>query len=104
MNAGLKAQRRSALAALDAVAGWCYESFMTLAEIRDRYKGKWVLIEYRELDRDLEVVDGDVVAVADSKEQIYAKQLTIEGKNLAIEYCGEWPTDLAVMFWLPVTR
>jgi hypothetical protein len=77
---------------------------MTLAEIRDRYKGRWVLIEFRELDGNLEVVDGDVVAVADSKEQIYAKQLTIEGKNLAIEYCGEWPTDLAVMLWLPVTR
>ncbi|MGD0946613.1 MAG: hypothetical protein ABSA52_04210 [Candidatus Binatia bacterium] len=77
---------------------------MTLAEIRDCYNGKWVLIECRELDRNLDVVDGDVVAVADSKEEIYAKQLTIEGKNLAIEYCGEWPTDLAVMFWLPATR
>ena len=75
---------------------------MTLAEIGERYKGKWVLIECRELDRNLEVVDGDIVAVADSKEEIYTKQLTIEGKNLAIEYCGEWPTDIAVMFPVPV--
>jgi hypothetical protein len=77
---------------------------MTLAEIRERYKGKWVLIEYHELDRNLEVVDGDVIAVADSKEDIYARQLPVEGKSLAIRYCGEWPTDVAVMFWLQPTH
>ena len=74
---------------------------MTLAEIRECYKGKWVLIEYHELDRNLEVVDGDVIAVADSKEDIYGKLLThADAKNTAIRYCGEWPTDVAVMFWL----
>ena len=74
---------------------------MTLAEIREHYKGKWVLIEFRELDRNLEVVQGDVIAVAESKEAIYGKQLTVSGKNLAIRYCGEWPTDIGVMFCLP---
>jgi hypothetical protein len=74
---------------------------MTLTEIRERYKGKWVLIEFHELDRNLEVVDGDVIAVANSKEEIYGKLLT-EGreKDTAIEYCGDWPTDIAVMFCL----
>lgn len=47
-------------------------------------------------------MDGEVIATADSKEAIYGKLLT-EGreKNTAIEYCGEWPTDIAVMFCLP---
>ena len=78
---------------------------MTLAEIRERYKGKWVLIEFHELDRNLEVVDGDVIAVGSSKEEIYGKLLT-EGreKNTAIEYCGDWPTDIAVMFCLRSLR
>lgn len=74
---------------------------MTLAQIREAYKGKWVLIEYRELDRDLEVVEGDVIAEAQTKEDIYKLLLTVgPGKNTAIEYCGDWPTDTAVMFWL----
>jgi hypothetical protein len=74
---------------------------MTLAKIRELYKGKWVLIEFHQLDRNLEVIDGDVIAVADSKEEIYGKLLThSDGKNTAIRYCGEWPTDIAVMFWL----
>lgn len=74
---------------------------MTLAQIREAYNGKWVLIEYRELDRDLEVIDGDVIAEAQTKEEIYEQLLKVgPGKNTAIEYCGDWPTDTAVMFWL----
>jgi hypothetical protein len=41
---------------------------MTLAEICEQYKGKWVLIEYHELDRNLEVVEGDVIAEAPTKD------------------------------------
>ncbi|MGD0948533.1 MAG: hypothetical protein ABSA52_13995 [Candidatus Binatia bacterium] len=78
---------------------------MTLAEIRERYKGKWVLIAYHQLDENLEVVEGDVIADAGSKEDIYGKLLTVgRGKNTAIRYCGEWPTDIAVMFWLTSSR
>jgi len=70
---------------------------MTLAEICEQYKGKWVLIEYHELDRNLEVVEGDVIAEAPTKEQIYGKLLTVgRTKNTAIRYCGEWPTDIAM--------
>jgi len=78
---------------------------MTLAQIREAYKGKWVLIEYKELDRNLEVVEGDVIAEAATKKEIYKLQLTVgPGKKLAIEYCGEWPTDEAVMFCLRRSR
>lgn len=78
---------------------------MTLAEIRECYQGKWVLIAYHGLDRNLEVIEGDVVAVADSKEEIYGKLLSVGlDKNTAIRYCGEWPTDTAVMFWLRHSR
>ncbi len=74
---------------------------MNLAQIRAAHKDKWVLIEYRELDRNLEVVDGDVIAEAATKEEIYTLQMTVgPGKKLAIRYCGDWPADVAVMFWL----
>jgi hypothetical protein len=78
---------------------------MTLVQIRETYKGKWVLIEYHELDRNLEVVEGDVIAEAATKEEIYKLQITAgPGKDLAIRYCGEWPTDVAVMFCLRAGR
>jgi hypothetical protein len=74
---------------------------MKLDEIREAYEGKWVLIEYRELDRNLEVVEGEVIAEAPTKEEIYKLLLTKgRGKNTAIRYCGEWPTDIGLMFWL----
>jgi hypothetical protein len=72
---------------------------MDLAGIRAAHKGKWVLIEYRALDRNLEVVDGEVIASAMTKEELYKLDLAAgPGKNLTIEYCGDWPTDVAVMF------
>jgi hypothetical protein len=90
---------------LEVVDDRCYEWLMTLAQIREAYKGKWVLIEYRELDRNLEVVEGDVVGEAPTKEEIYKLQLGAgPGRKLAIEYCGDWPTDVAVMFCLRRSR
>jgi hypothetical protein len=72
---------------------------MNVAQIREAHKGKWVLIEYRTLDRNLEVVDGEVIGEAATKEELYKLDLAVgPGKNLAIEYCGDWPTDVAVMF------
>jgi hypothetical protein len=37
-------------------------AIMTLAEIQKRYQGQWALIEFHQLDANLEVVDGDVLA------------------------------------------
>jgi hypothetical protein len=50
------------------------------------------------------VKDGKVLAHAFSKEDIYKALLHTRGKNVAIEYCGDLPEDLVVMFCLDVTR
>ena len=71
---------------------------MTWKEIRKRYAGQWVLIEYRKLDEQLNVIDGEVIAHSPDKETIYKHLLKTKGKNIAIEYAGELPQDLAVMF------
>ena len=44
------------------------------------------------------VVQGEVVAHSPAKEEMYQCLLQTRGKNLAIEYAGELPHDLAVMF------
>jgi len=71
---------------------------MKWEEIRQQYAGQWVLIEYQQLDEQLNVVAGEVVAHSPVKEEIYKHLLQTKGKNIAIEYAGELPQDLAVMF------
>lgn len=70
---------------------------MRMEEIRKRYQGEWVLIEYTKLDDDLNVLEGEVIAHSPNKEEIYHKLLRTKGKDVAIEYLGEVPEDLAVM-------
>lgn len=71
---------------------------MKWEEIRAQYAGQWLLIEYQELDEQLNVVVGEVVAHSPDKEEIYKRLLETKGKNIAIEYAGELSQDVAVMF------
>jgi len=68
-----------------------------MEEIQKRYPGEWVLIEYTALDEQLNVMEGEVIAHSPSKEEIYRELSKTGGKNVAIEYLGEIPEDLAVM-------
>ena len=70
---------------------------MNIEEIKRKYKGEWVLIEYSSLDDNLSVLEGKVIAHSIDKDFIYREQLRYKGKQLAIEYLGEIPEDWAVM-------
>jgi len=70
---------------------------MKMEEIRRQYRDEWVLIEYTKLDDDLKVVEGQVIAHSPNREKIYRELLKTKGKDIAIEYLGEVPEDLAVM-------
>jgi hypothetical protein len=73
------------------------EIVMKMAEIRERYKDEWVLIEYTKLDEELNVVEGEVIAHSPSRDEIYRQLVKTTGRDIAIEYLGEVPEDLAVM-------
>ena len=64
---------------------------LTMEEIKRQYPNQWVLIEFTKLDEYLNVVRGRVIASARTKDEIYSKLLTAEGKRIAIEYTGELP-------------
>ena len=70
---------------------------MRMSEIVKKYPGEWLLIEYQELDEDLDVKQGKVIAHSPSKEKIYQLLMETKGKNIAIEYAGQLP-EVAVMF------
>jgi hypothetical protein len=77
---------------------------MRFSEIKKKYRDQWVLIDFSKLDKDLRVKDGKVLAHAANKEDIYKALVHTRGKNIAVEYCGKMPEDLAVMFYLDVIR
>ena len=69
-----------------------------LREIYRQYPDQWVLIECRKVNKDLRVVDGKVVANASSQEEIYKRLMDFRDKDIAIEYTGEFPDNIAIVF------
>lgn len=76
------------------------ERGIKMAEIQERYRGEWVLIEYTKLDDELNVLEGEVIAHSPNRDEIYELQRGMKGRKLAIEYLGEIPEeeDLVVVF------
>ncbi len=71
---------------------------MKLAEILSRHKNEWILIEYSKLDAEMNVEEGRVLAHSPRKEDIFSILPRFKGKNFTMEYAGDFPKDLAVMF------
>jgi hypothetical protein len=70
---------------------------LSLEEIKDRYSGEWLLISYTELDDQMNVVSGQVLAHSTDRDEIYRQLLSTKGKSVAVEYAGAIPEDLAVV-------
>jgi hypothetical protein len=70
---------------------------MTFAEIKQRYPNEWVLIEFTQLDEELSVIDGHVVAHSPNRAEIYQKLVDLESERIAIEFTGEQPEEPAYL-------
>ncbi len=69
---------------------------MTMAEIASSYPNEWLLIADAELDDDLNIVRGEVIAHSPDRDEVYQKLLSLKGRSFAIEYTGNPPEDWAV--------
>ena len=56
-----------------------------------------MLIAYTELDEDLNVIRGEVLAHLPDRDLLYNNPLSRQGKSVAREYTGPIPEDLAAM-------
>ena len=70
---------------------------MNMNEMIKKYPGEWLLIEYEELDEDLNVKRGKVIAHSPDKAKIYQRLMETKGKNVSVEFAGRLP-EVAVMF------
>jgi hypothetical protein len=53
----------------------------------------WLLVSYEELDEDLKVIKGEVLAHSPNKEKTYRDLFTLKGRKASAEYAGEFPED-----------
>jgi hypothetical protein len=68
-----------------------------MQEIKKRYHNQWLLIEVSKYDGDYKIKEGKVLVNSPFKAAIYRALLNYTGKNLAIEYVGELPKEMAVL-------
>jgi len=73
------------------------DKIMSLEEIFSLYPDEWVLIVNPELDEELNVIRGEVLAHATEQDEIYSKLSLRNGKSVAIEYTGSIHDNIAVM-------
>lgn len=62
---------------------------MTLEEIKQQYPDQWVLIEFTQLDDELRVLDGSVIAHSPSRLEIEKELATLRSERIAVEFTGE---------------
>ncbi|WP_293143353.1 MULTISPECIES: hypothetical protein [unclassified Microcoleus] len=70
---------------------------LTLEEIYSLYPDEWVLIVNPELDEELSVIRGEVLAHATERDEIYSKLSLRNGKSVAIEYTGAIPDNIVMI-------
>ena len=78
------------------------DEILTLEEMRERYPGEWVLIGCVELDPDMRIVQGKVLAHSLDRNEVYRQipqMLLIDDQivAVAVEYMGEVPEDVVVV-------
>lgn len=74
------------------------QEILTLEEIIQRYPNQWVLIVDPELNEDLEVIRGQVVASAPHRDELYDLLGMRKGRPAAIEYTGSTADVVAIPF------
>jgi hypothetical protein len=72
------------------------KKILTLAEIYEQYPNQWVLIVEPELDENLEVIRGEVIAFSPERDGLYDQLYLREGKSCAIEYTGSTEGDVVI--------
>lgn len=70
---------------------------LSFEEMQQRYAGEWLLIAYTELDDEMNVIRGEVLAHSPNRDDIYVAISSRDGQSVAIEYVGTIPEDLAVI-------
>ncbi|MCY7276309.1 MAG: hypothetical protein LH702_21880 [Phormidesmis sp. CAN_BIN44] len=70
-------------------------ALLTSEDMKQQYHDEWLLIAYTEVDDNLNVIQGEVLAHSPDVETLYALLPQFKDQAVALEYVGEIPKDLA---------
>jgi hypothetical protein len=70
---------------------------LSYEEIKRRYDGQWVIIAHTEVDKDLEVLTGEVLAHSPNETAIYQLLSLASGRDVSIEYVGVVPENEVIL-------
>jgi hypothetical protein len=70
-------------------------TILPIHEIKQQYQNEWVLIAYTQVDENLNVTEGEVLAHSPNVETLYHLLPQHRDRAVAFEYIGEIPEDLA---------
>jgi hypothetical protein len=71
---------------------------MRLEDIRAQFKDEFVLLEVTKTAHDdTEIVEGNVLAHSKDRDEILALMLKAKAWHVAIEWCGEFDSELVVV-------
>lgn len=70
---------------------------ITLAEIIQKYPNEWVLIAYTELDENLNIIEGKVLANSRERHHIYDQLLSTKDLSVGIKSTGKIPENIGMI-------
>ena len=70
---------------------------LPITRIRSKYRNQWVLVGNSKLNKDLEVVSGDVIWHSKDRDEVYDKALELRPKHPALLYTGKLPKDMVII-------
>ena len=68
---------------------------LPIHKIKQQYQDEWVLIAYTQVDENLNVTEGEVLAHSPNVETLYHLLPHYRDRAVAFEYVGEVPEDIA---------
>ena len=70
----------------------------SMGALKRRYPKEWLLLSHVVADAQTRPIKGRLVAHSKNRDEIYARLGRTRGKSLGVEYTGDTPKDLVVVF------
>jgi hypothetical protein len=70
-------------------------TLLTLEEMKQQHHDEWLLIAYTQIDENLNVLQGEILAHSPNVETLYSLLPHYRDRAVTFEYTGELPADLA---------
>ncbi|HXE52633.1 MAG TPA: hypothetical protein VN541_06425 [Tepidisphaeraceae bacterium] len=73
------------------------DQVLTIVEIRSRFPARWVLLEDPQVDENMQVISGKVIAHSKDRDEVDRAALERRPKHSAFLYTGSMPEDAVIV-------